>query len=339
MSRTENESVNRALEALHCSTGLHTRLLESTVGNDETLEIGTADGRSYTLPFEFKPNIDRRDHLSTFKALHNGAVLITRPISSAMAEQCRKIELQFIDLAGNCFLQQPGLLVFISGVKDTTQDKQAKSRGLTPAALRVVFAVLTRPLILNNSVRRIAEVAAISHGAAGAALIMLEELGFFTSAKSGRRVLALPERWLDTWTEGYLGRVRPKLEKYKMSSLVPLAEIFERVNPKMREVALGGETAAQYRNLGLKSAKLTLYLDFKDPSVMRDLVQNLKLRRDPEGKIELVNMFWNTQELPCFPTVPDALIYADLVGTADSRSMEIAANLKKKICDHVESEA
>ena len=49
-------------------------------------------------------------------------------------------------------------------------------------------------------------------------------------------------------------------------------------------------------------------------------------------------MFWNTKELPCFPTVPDALIYADLVGTGDERTMEIATYLRKEICDYVASE-
>jgi hypothetical protein len=72
---------------------------------------------------------------------------------------------------------------------------------------------------------------------------------------------------------------------------------------------------------------------------MRDIVQELKLRRDPAGNIELVDMFWNTSELPCFPTVPDALIYADLVGTGDQRTIEIADELRKEICADVDSKA
>lgn len=348
MSQIQNDSrsVHSALDALHRTTGLHIRLKEQTAtGHDGHMEIGTGDGLAFHLPYKFKPTIDRRDQLAMFKASHDHAVLITRPLSHAMAEQCRKFEIQFIDLAGNCFLRQQGLLVFISGIKDTTQVKLGAVRGLTPAALRVVFAILTKPSVLKSSVRRIAEVASISNGAAGAALVTLEDIGLFTTLRADRRVLVAPERWLDTWTEGYLGRIRPKLEKYRMSASVPLSEVLDRVSPKYREVALGGtaalggEAAAAYRNMGLKPGAITLYVDLHDPTVMRDLVQEFKLRRDPEGKIELVDMFWNTQELECFPTVPDALIYADLVGAADSRSMEIAANLKKKICDYVESEA
>jgi hypothetical protein len=336
----ESASVHRAVEVLQRTTGLYTQVLGQTAPSHEGhVTIGTDDGRSFDLPYEVKPTIDRRDQLLTFKTLHGSAVLITRSLSSAMAEQCRELNIQFVDHAGNCFLRQPGLFVFVSGLKDTTKGKQATARGLTPAALRVVFAVLTRPSILNNNVRRIAEVASVSRGAAGAALIMLEEIGFFTSARSGRRVLAMPERWLDTWTEGYLGRMRPKLEKHRMSAPSPIPALLERVSPQMREVALGGEAAAAYRNMGLKPGALTLYVDLEDPNVMRHLAQELKLRRDPDGQIELVNMFWNTKELQCFPTVPDALIYADLVGTGDERAMEIATYLRKEICAYVASEA
>jgi hypothetical protein len=342
MSLNESEllSAHQASEGLAHTTGLHSQVLShDTSSYDGRVAITTGDGRTFDLPYDVKTTIDRRDQLLSFKHRHNGAVLITRELTRTMAEQCRELGIQFIDHTGNCYLQQPGLFVFVTGTKETSGLKRARIRGFTPATLRVVFAILTSPSILNSNVRRIAEVASISHGAAGTALIMLEEAGFFTSAASGRRMLAMPERWLDAWTEGYLGRVRPKLEKYRMNAGRPIPEVLERLSPRYREVVLGGEAAAVVREFGLKPATLTLYLDFRDPAVMRDLVQELKLRRDPDGKVELVEMFWNTRELTSFPTVPDALIYADLVGTADARTMEIAEALRKEICANVNSQA
>jgi len=227
--------------------------------------------------------------------------------------------------------------VYVSGERANVKERPVTMRGLTPAALQLVFAVLTRPDILNSSVRKIAEVASISHGAAGSALVILEEMGFLRTSTAGRRMSAPPQRWLDAWTEGYLGRVRPKLETVRMSSINSVGALIERVNPRLREVALGGEAAAAYRNLGLKPGTLSLYVDFRSPHVVKDLVQELKLRRDPHGPVELVSMFWNTFELPCFPTVPDALIYADLVGNGDARTMEVANQLRKEISFDVES--
>lgn len=346
----EVHSAQQALESFAHTTGLHGQILNrNTPAEDGRVLIETGEGHTVDLPYDVKTTIDRRDQLLTFKSRHRDAILITRSISRAMAEQCRELGIQFIDHAGNCFLQQSGLFVFVTGSKETSRPRQAVVRGLTPAALRVVFAVLTCPSTLNSNVRRIAEVASISHGAAGTALITLEEAGYFTISTSGRRVLAMPERWLDTWTEGYLGRIRPKLEKYRMSASLPISAVLERVSPQYREVTLGGHAAALYRlggeaaaaerKFGLKPGTLTLYINFRDPGVMRDIVQELKLRRDPTGDIELVDMFWNTSELPGFPTVPDALVYADLVGTGDQRTMEIAAELKKEICTDVDSKA
>lgn len=342
MSPTEHELLfaQRALDGLMQTTGLRLKILGNNHHvSDGRIVIESGDGRTFDLPYDVRTTVDRRDQLLSFKHRHDSTVLITGALSRAMAEQCRELDIQFIDHAGNCYLQQPGLFVLVAGIKETSKRKQAAGRGFTPAALRVVFAVLTRPEILSGNVRRIAEVASISHGAAATALIVLEEAGFFTSAPSGRRMLALPERWLDTWTEGYLGRIRPKLEKYRMSAPVPVSVALERISPQWREVVPGGEAAAAVRELGLKPGALTLYIDLGDPAVMRDLVQELKLRRDPEGNIELVDMFWNTSALPSFPTVPDALIYADLVGTGDQRTKEIATELRKEILANVESAA
>jgi hypothetical protein len=228
--------------------------------------------------------------------------------------------------------------VYVSGGREIVKTKPAMTRGLTPAALRFVLAVLTRPVLLNSSVRKIAEVASISHGAVGVALGTLEEMGFLSTSTSGRRTLLAPQRWLDAWTEGFLGRIRPKLETIRMSSASPTGVLIDHVSPRMHEVVLGGEAAASYRNLGLKPGSLNLYVDFHDPRVVKELVQELKLRRDPEGPVELVSMFWNTRELPSFPTTPDALVYADLIGLGDARTIETAEKLRKEIYLHVESQ-
>jgi hypothetical protein len=342
----ELPSIYQAIEILQSTTGLDIRVLEIPgLHHDGYLKIRTDEGHFIELPYDVKTPIDRRDQLLRFKTYQSGALLITRSVSSAMAEQCRELNIQFIDYAGNCFIRQRGMYIFISGAKDTTKASQVAERGLTPAALRVVFAILTQPSLLNSNVRRIAEVSLVSHGAAGAALVILEERGFFTNTRTGGRVLSMPERWLDAWTEGYLGRIRPKLEKHRMSSPMSLSEALHRVeaiariSTYSREITLGGEAAAAYHNMGLKPGAITVYIDLKDSNLMRHIAKDLMLRRDVEGKIEVVNIFWNTQELQCFPTVPNALIYADLVGTGDERAMEIASYLRKEICDYVASEA
>lgn len=303
---------------------------------DMQLVINTQDGKIHYWTVEAKPSIDRRDQLITYKSRHGSSVLLTRSLSSFMAAQCRELDIQFIDHAGNCFLHQPGLFVYVSGVTATVKEKASSTRGLTPATLRVMLAILTRPQLLDSNIRTIAQIALVSHGAAGAALTMLEDMGFLSTSRTGRRVLAMPERWLDAWTEGYLGRIRPKLQKMRMNAPHSLASMLDRFTPQMTEIVLGGEAAAAKRDMGLKPGTLTLYVDFQDPQVVKEFVQEYKLRRDPDGQIELVSIFWNTIELASFPLVPDALIYADLIGIGDARTLEVANALKTEITRDVE---
>lgn len=339
-SQDDFSFLSKATEALCQATGIHAYLSRRDgSGQDALLLVDAGNGSKHAFPFEVKPAIDRRDQLLRFKVQHNGSVLITRSLSNAMVGECRQLDLQFIDQAGNCYLHQPGLYMFVSGRRAVAAENPALRRGLTYAALRLVFAILTRPDILNSSVRKMAEVASISHGAVGGALATLEEMGLLSSPRPGQRMLTMPQRWLDAWTEGYLGRLRPKLETVRMSSANPLATLIDRVTPRMRSVALGGEVAAAHRHFGLKPGTCSLYVNFEDPHALKALVSELKLRRDPQGPVELVSMFWNTDELPSFPTVPDILIYADLIRIGDARTMEVAEKLRKEICLDLENQA
>jgi hypothetical protein len=346
LNQYDPSSIYLAIELLQKTTGLHIEVRETPdQQQDGYLQITTDEGRQIQLPYDVKKVIDRRDQLFKFKTYQSGTLLITRSISSTMAEYCRELNIQFIDYAGNCFLSQPGLHIYISGAKNTSKIRNAEERGLTPATLRVVFAILNQPSILNSSVRRIAEISLVSHGAAGIALITLEERGFFISTKAGHRILSMPEQWLDAWTEGYLGRIRPKLKKLRMSSSLPLSEVLQDVEFKAttststHEVTLGGEAAAAFQNMGLKPGSVTLYMDLKVPNTLLHVAQDLMLRRDTTGNIEVIDIFWNTHELPSSPTVPNTLIYADLVKIGDERTMEIASYLRKEICKYVASQA
>lgn len=302
--------------------------------HDGKIIFPLADGRVVELAIEIKANIDRRDQLSTFKHRNSDAVLVTRLLSRKMIEQCRQLGLQFIDSAGNCYLNQPGLFVFVSGQKEMTATQKATMRGLTPAALRLMFAILGKPSIIDSNVRHMAKIARISHGAAGTALIMFEQIGLIDKHTSGHR-LQQPGRWLDIWTEGYLGRLRPKLATYRMSSPDTMSSTLDRFSPEMGEILVGGEAAAAQAQLGIKPGALTLYIDMRQANVLGNLVQELKLRKDANGKIELVEIFWDTEALASFPLVPDALIYADLIRSGDERSLEIASELKNRIVHDV----
>ncbi|WP_020651878.1 type IV toxin-antitoxin system AbiEi family antitoxin [Massilia niastensis] len=370
MLKIEDHLLHEIVDSLRRSTGLIVEL-RGPGGEDEpfddVLQIATSTEQPLLLPIDVKATVDRRDQILGFKQRHAPDVVLgTGQLSAELAQYCRENNVMFADAAGNCFLKDEKLLVFILGQKGEAQNISFKDPTVTPATLRVMLAILTRPQLLNEPVREIGEAAGISHGAAGKALETLRELGFHAATRSRRRVLSRPERWLDVWTEGYLARIRPKLHKRRMRP--PSMEYALRhVSPALYEVELGGtagahlqlfskqphqaapgaetpiaigsEAAASKLGYSIAPGELTLYVNMRDPRVMPELVQALKLRADPDGPIEIVDMFWNSLALQSFPCAPDPLIYADLISSSNSRNLEIAQQLRKVICERVQSQS
>ena len=67
---------------------------------------------------------------------------------------------------------------------------------------------------------------------------------------------------------------------------------------------------------------------------MSTVCEKLEAAPDPEGSIEILNMFWDPGDLtPDGATanrVPPLLVYADLVALADPRGLDIARKIRKE---------
>lgn len=327
--------VHPAQSGLLASTGLKSTFVSDDASSEvnESVRIEHA-GYHWSYRFLLKRDIDRYSKLFVLRTREqrDDWLLICNPLSPDLSMYCREHGIQFIDQAGNCYLRRDGLIVFVCGLKadmqSTTPDK-----GITPAALKLMLAALSSPAVLNRSYRSIAPAAMISTGAVGAALDSLVSLGLVDEAPGRTRFIGSPEKLLDTWTTGYVGLLRPRLSRQRFSSSLPLEQTIESVMPTMHEVLIGGEAAAAAITRHLKPASLTLYLDLETPQALADVVRQLRLRKDPQGPIEIAPIFWNTTS--SFPYVPEALIYADLVASGDSRNLEVARLIAQRIIDHV----
>jgi hypothetical protein len=55
------------------------------------------------------------------------------------------------------------------------------------------------------------------------------------------------------------------------------------------------------------------------------LIAEQRMRADPTGDVEILDVFWNADEVPAVgDVVPPLLAYADLTGTTDGRNLEAA---------------
>ena len=175
-----------------------------------------------------------------------------------MAKRCRELDVPFIDAVGNAYLRFPGLYLFITGQKPKHGTKMVKGmRGVgTATALRIVFALLCRPQLLNAPYRKITEAAGVALGAVGPVFQDLQKMGYLTHGrpkqgrhktpgqpKRNRRILE-PVRLFEAWVTNYPIKLRPTLNPRQFRA--EDADWRKRVRLDELDAVWGGEVAADH---------------------------------------------------------------------------------------------
>ncbi|MGD9788361.1 MAG: type IV toxin-antitoxin system AbiEi family antitoxin [Sulfuricellaceae bacterium] len=330
-ARREQEILGQAIAALEAATGLHAQVQfepGGIVGPDALIDIAI-DDRAVRFAAEIKA-IDRFQTLGAIKARADIApyppLLVAPYITEATAEKCRELHLPFIDEAGNAYLEAPGLFVYVTGKRRPIQTRTAPAfRALTPAGLRIVFALLNFPYLAAAPYREIAKVARVALGTVGDALADLEDRGYLAPEKPGPRRLLAPERLQDEWVTHYPIKLRPKLNARRFTA--PTHDWWRNLDIGQHHAYWGGEIAAEKLTGYLKPERITIYVDGKPDK----LILANRLRPDVNGEIEILETFWATEEARQRNDVaPPLLVYADLMATTDPRNIETA----KLIRDH-----
>ncbi len=346
----DREMVNSALAVLHDKVGIEGRIVPAPSAHgpspypDGCLEL-QVQGSPRRYLFEYKRHLDRKE---AARAVQRGlqshqrpGLLITPHLSKQLAEYCREIDLQFIDASGNAYLRDANLFIYIAGQKRDEGNPSAKPlRSLGAAALRVHFVLLVKPSTITLPYRDIAEQAGVSLGAVSGVMDDLKSRGLlFDPGPRERRRLAQPERLFQEWVVAYPVVLRPKLRPTRFSS--PDPHWWQQHTALPQGAMWGGEVAAQILTDYLKPASQTLYVGpTQIHEVVRDLVVKHRWRADPAGQIEVLEKFWTFEPDPVqAQIVPPILIYADLLGSLDSRNMETAKLIKDQYIDNPPSPA
>lgn len=338
--------IRDALDAFHGSTGLPLAQVDSALHGlqaDTTMVELRLPNRCLQFRIECKRKVDRSAVLARMKAGFEGAtpdtrhrLLITHYLTPALADDCRRLELNFIDTAGNCHVLDHDLMVFVKGNKVAdARGASADYRGGTSASgLRMSFALMSKPQLLAAPYRHIVEAAGIALGSVGWIFRDLEQRGLVTTRDRNKRrhFIDLPKLQQE-WAVNYPHKLRPRLNALRFSAAEP--SWWESALPQAGDFLWGGEVAASLLDAYLKPATQTLYVkQGRAKDVISRLAGHYRWRADPMGPIEVLDAFWNF-EAPASAQglVPPLLIYSDLLATLDSRAAEAAAIVKKNHLD------
>ena len=108
--------------------------------------------------------------------------------------QCKDLGLQFMDTAGNAYINEPGMFIQITGQRPEVDpwEKAATFKGFTPTGLKILYAFTCKPDLLNATFREIAKAANVGLGTVADIFADLRKQGLAVespSGTSGRSVL------------------------------------------------------------------------------------------------------------------------------------------------------
>ncbi len=324
----ETEILEKAVEEFRNTTGLNIMVVAEQYRNhagghaDAVVRLGAND-----IHREFVVEIKTRLTQATLgaavlqlKDFPQKGLIIAEYVNPNMADRLKEMGIAFMDTAGNAYVNEPPLFIFVKGNKlEGIPGKQTQTRAFQPTGLKVIFALLCQPRLIDAPYRDIAKAAKVALGTVGWVLTDLREAGYLIDMGVRGRRLADKNKLIDRWATAYPEKLRPKLFLGRYMADQP--QWWENAGLHYLQAYWGGEVAAAKITQYLKPQLVTIYTKEKPA----ELILENRLRKDPKGNVEILKVFWDTEyNRPQPDLVPPLLVYADLLATGDARNIETA---------------
>ncbi len=264
-------------------------------------------------------------------------LLIFDYVTEAMASQLREAKINYLDKAGNAYLDIAPIFVLIQGKpKIKTSEGLTTQRLFNETGLKVVLALLANDNLLNASYRKIADHANVSMGTIGWVLRELKDSAYIeknSNTHSWINRAALIKKWAEAY---------PVLKtKYRIGTYYSqTSDWWQSIDLKVYGGILGGEISACSYSSHTNPQSAVIYTgQHKHHNLIRDL--GLLRSAPPKGKrlfrIEILEKYWgliedvnaaqdSTHTLLSHPLIT----YADLLDTWDSSNRTLAKEIAEK---------
>jgi hypothetical protein len=344
---TEEGLIGKAIDKFAADTGVQITVLahEHPIGKgkylDALADVQTPD-HTATYAIETKRNLTTATLGLAVEQLKNTpykGMLITEYVNPNIAERLREMGIAFLDLAGNAYLNEKPILIYIKGNPAKVKPDKAKNfrptRAFQAAGLKVLFGLLLKPELLQQTYRDIAKATNVALGTVGLVLTDLRDHGYLYEGRGNERKLIQKAKIIEQWVTAYPDKLRPKLRLGKYQTTNP--RWWHNVDIETYNAQWGGEIAAAILTKYLVPENAVIYAD----NLPAKLIVENKLTREVEGNVEILERFWNPDlfdgdqvhdKIPQV-MVPPLLIYADLMATADDRNIETAKMIRTDFLD------
>lgn len=267
--------------------------------------------------------------LARMRELPRPCLLVTPYVTPPMAERLHAEGIQFLDTAGNAWLQQeqPRYFIFVIGRKpERPAPAERPNKAFRAAGLKVIFPLLCQPAAPEATYREIADMAGVALGTVAQTLADLRRLGLLRKTRDGHG-LRDRGKLIDMWVDAYARELRPRLKPRRYRVEDP--DWWKKKNILPEGVWLGGEAGAALLTKYLRPEVVTIYED----EGFKKIARQLRPVQDEYGNLEVLVAFWEFEPgeaIPGYRIVPPLLVYADLVITADARNLETAKMIRER---------
>lgn len=345
----EKEILSTAINNFQSVTGVVLNQLKKPANNEKadayvSLRRGKEEFRFYV---EIKNEL-REIHLSQvveqFGQSKKDWLLVSQYIPKPIRKKLKSLGINYLEASGNCHIYRENIFFFINDQSVKEVRKSSNTSLWNSTGLKFLYAVIRQEDILNKPYREIAEQANVSIGTIGKYIKELENENFIVNTPQGI-ITKNKKELINKWVTLYHVVLRPKLligrfkpvDKHMWEGLGGVRRVdvdFVTDDGKwQKDVYWTGEMAGYLITSKLTPEIITAYTRL----TKAELMKQLKLIPDENGKIEILNAFWpkrETQEQENKVKIASyLLVYADLLGNYDSRNREIAEQIKKEHLD------
>ena len=341
---TERDILNEAIGAIHREAGLRLDVVGREVKKglkriDAIIRIPGAATRLVAEIKKWAPhvNLGAVIHQINHIAQPGQGMLLADYINPNMGERLKEAHIQFIDTAGNAYINQPPVYIYIKGNKPRLKvvegGRDKTGRAFQPTGMRVVFAFLRDKTLINAPYRQIAEQAQVALGAVGWVIRDLAAQGFLLEGRTkNQRAFANVDRLMDEWVEAYPHKLKAKQRIGTFTTDDPVW--WKAVDLNKIGALWGGEIAAAHYTRYLRPKDAVVYLNRKR---MANFLKTARLRAIAQNeqaalRVDLIEPFWREEndKGKTAGLVHPLVAYADLIETGDPRNLETANRIREK---------
>jgi len=352
----EKDVLEQAIEALKEETGVRIQVKQTQVTHqdgrftDALLEVGPDGVEIHVETKLHAAHTNIGAMIDKVQRLPGNPMLVADYINPKMAERLKLERIQYIDTAGNAFINADPIYILITGKKQNKNGlaiPKNTNRAFEPKGLIVTYAFLTDPNTLNLPYREIAAKTGVAVGTVGWVINALKDGKYIhTEARTKQRRVTNYRKLLDRWVEAWPEKLKPKHQLGTFTT--DNANWWNAIKIENFQGYWGGEIAGAFYTKHLKPQITTIYIPKKNQAKLIRTVQLVKadeLFPQRENIPHLLTPFWTPEtdvdqnnntynmmndynddlRILAVPGMANPILtYADLVATGDTRNLETA---------------